>query len=114
MKIIPAEPPFLHSTGTKVLDQHVDAAGRDQVADQPAALLVAQIDGHRSLVASHRSPPQRGTLVQLSPASQRIADPGRLDLDDLGPEAGEHRPGEGTGDQLTELEHPKSGEGLLL
>jgi hypothetical protein len=41
MQGLPAEAPRLHATGAEVLDQHVDRAGRNQVADQLAAFLLA-------------------------------------------------------------------------
>jgi len=50
--------------------------------------------------------------VKLAPLPKRVANPGRLDLDDLGTKPGEHRSSEGTSDELAKLEHAQTGEGV--
>jgi len=49
--------------------------------------------------------------VELSPFAKRIA-LGRLDLDDFGAELREEFPGEGSGNQLSQLDHPQPFQGL--
>ena len=100
-----AEPPPLQGPGPEVLDQ--DVGGAEQPAGQGLALGVAQVQGHRLLVAGDHRPPQRQAVRLLpAPLAHRVA-PGRvLELDHLGPEVGQQLAAERPGQELAHLDHP--------
>ncbi|CPP71609.1 Uncharacterised protein [Bordetella pertussis] len=107
---LPRQAPFLHGAGAEVLDQHVGLGG--QLARQVLALGLAQVHAHGLLVARLRFPPDRSAFMQQAPLAQRVALPGRLDLDDLRAEVGQRLGGKGPRDQLPELQHPYAGQYL--
>ena len=101
--------PFFQRAGTEILDHDVRIpchARHDLLA-----FGSAQIDGHRFLVAVLHIPPQRRALVELAPFAQGIAIR-RLDLDHLGAELGEELSGKGARNELPQLQHLYSLEGL--
>ena len=109
-ELLVGETPLFHGPGAEVFDQDVRLA--DQGAGDSLALRRAQVQRHRLLVAADHRPPGRVALGQAAaPLAHRIADPGVLDLDHLGPEVAEDLAGEGSGDQGAHLEDDQVGEG---
>src|SRR5262249_37916254 len=98
--------------GAEVLHHDV-AVGGEAPHDGPA-LLVAQVDRDRLLVPGDRRPPQAVAADGDSPAPHGIATTGLLDLHNLGPVVAEQLPGERSGHEAAELEHPYPGQRTLL
>ncbi|MCY1413738.1 hypothetical protein D9M71_291750 [compost metagenome] len=110
MQHVPAQVEFFQHAGAEILDQDVGLG--QQALEYFAALGVLEVEGERLLVAGLHEPPQRGALVQLAPLAQRVAAIGRFDLDHFGAEFGTDTRGERPGDQGTEFDNFKAGEGF--
>ncbi|MNO82804.1 hypothetical protein D3C76_740890 [compost metagenome] len=110
MQHIPPQTKFFQHARAKVFDQDVGLG--QQALEDIAALGVLEVEGERLLVAGLHEPPQRGALVQLAPLAQRVAAIGRFDLDHFGAEFGTDTRGERPGDQGTEFDNFKAGEGF--
>ena len=107
-----AHAPFLHGAGAEVLDQDVGLV--DQGQGQFPALRLAQVEGHRALVAPDHRPPGRQALGQgPAPLAHGIALAGVLDLDHVGAEVAQHLAAEGPGDECAHLHDLQVGQGPL-
>ena len=104
-----AQAPFLQSPGPEILEDHVDPVGH--APHQVPPCFLPQVDSHRPLVAGDGRPPEALALSGEAPRAHRVALPGRLDLDDLGPVITQELSGEGTGDEVAQFEDPKPGQG---
>src|SRR5882757_7928590 len=104
----PAETPGLKSARLEVLDEHV-SIGNERPHDV-LTLRIAKIQGNRALVARLNLPPDRGAVLQESPLAQWIAEPGRLNLDDIGAKIRQGLSAERAGDQLSDLDDPHTGQ----
>ena len=90
----------LHHAGAEILDQHV--GGRRQLQQDAPARPGPQIEGEAPLVAVEGA--EMRAIGPASPAAEHVAAVGLLDLDDLGPEIGEHLPAQRPGDHRRELD----------
>ncbi|MNC33709.1 hypothetical protein D3C75_821130 [compost metagenome] len=107
---LPAEAELFQDAGAEVLDDDVRLG--HQLLEDGLRLGMLEVEGQRLLVARLHEPPQRGALVQLAPLAQRVAAIGRFDLDHFGAEFGTDTRGERPGDQGTEFDNFKAGEGF--
>ena len=105
---------LLEHPGRRVLDHHV-ARGR-QSPQQVAPALVGEVEGDAAL-ARVEAGEDAGLLppVGLGEADAgehpgAVGAAGRLDVQDLGPEQGEHLGAERAGPERGEVEHPEPGE----
>src|SRR5690606_9562825 len=77
----PRQAPLFHGARSEVLDEDIGLAG--QLAHDILAFGLAQVEADRFLAARLSFPPDRRAFVQQTPFAQRVADTGRLDLDDF-------------------------------
>ena len=97
--------PFLQGAGTEVL--HHDVGFLDEVTEQLAAAGTSQVQGDCFFVARVHGPEDVVPAeLGLAPGAQRVRGTGGLDLDHVGAHVPEQPPGEGSGDQGAQLEHP--------
>jgi hypothetical protein len=85
------EPPLLHHAGPEVLHDHVRLGG--QPAQQVLPFGLAEVQGHRVLVARDHLPPQAVPFPVPAVRARRVA-LGMLDLDDLGAAVGQQHGGD--------------------
>ena len=98
-EIAPGEPVAGHDPGPEVL-QH-DVGRRGEAAHEGAPRRVAQVDGDRPLAGVLLAEVRRlGSLAERA----RDVTLGRLDLDDVSAEVGEHAPGERAGEDTAQVE----------
>jgi hypothetical protein len=71
---------------------------------------VAQVDGHRALVAAQGAEQQRRVAGVQPPAPELVPGARALDLDDVGAEVGQQAAGGGCGDEVPEFDHPDAGQ----
>src|SRR6266705_6767682 len=103
-QVFVGEPVFCEAADLVVLDQHV--ALRRELARDPLALGLRDVEGHRLLAAVHRKKVRRFARLPAvlvleegrAPAARVVARPGTLDLENFRAEVGEilrrPRPGE--------------------
>ena len=89
-----------------VLDQHV--APLDQPRQRGAALVAAQVEGQRLLVAVERGEIPGEPVADDALAAQRVALPRGFDLDHLGAHVGEHHRAERPGQDTRQVDDPDS------
>jgi hypothetical protein len=111
---VPAEPPFLHRTGTEVLDQHIRLG--DQFEEQIDPFLLAEVEGHRFPVAAFAEPGQRRimTFRRGAETAHRITGDRVLDLEDFGTELAEDRRGIGAGQKGANVDHAQAAHRQLV
>ncbi len=98
------EPEALHGAEPEVLDHHVGGAQeRARSANSRRAL---EIEHHAFLVAIDRA--KGRAVLEATPAAERIAAIGRLDLDHFGAEIAQQHSGVGSGYVVGELDDADS------
>ncbi len=101
---LPADAPALERADLEILDQDIGLA--DQALQDVGALVGAQVERHRLLVALLAEEQQGFLALALgAEAAQRVAGPRQLDLDRLGAELGELGGAERPGDVARHVEH---------
>src|ERR1700694_5298176 len=75
-------------------------------------MFCVQIEGDRALVAGDRLPEERLIVLARAPAPLVVADPGLLDLDDVGAEVAQVLGGPGAGHEGRDIDHALAGEHL--
>ena len=99
----------LRQAGAKVVDQHICALDQRQEAGERRFVL--EVHHCRALVAIEDMEGERMALaVLLDEPEPGVVAARLLDLDDVGAEVGEDRPGEGTGDILADLDYGEAGK----
>ncbi len=98
------DPPAGHGARPVVDDQHV--AHLEQPVEEVLPVGLTEIEGHAALVAAHALPHQADLALAVAPGAQGVADPGLLDLDDVGAELAHGRGHQRTGGQGGRVHHP--------
>ena len=97
LELLVAEFPLFQHAGAVILDDDVRFQG--QLARDGPALGRLQVQRDAFLVARLHRPPQRGAILQHPPGTDGVAAIGRLDLDHVGTEFGQHAGAERPRDQ---------------
>ena len=107
-----AHAPLFQGTGAEVLDEDVRLV--DEGQGQLPAFRLAQVEGHRALVAPDHGPPGRQALGQgPAPLAHGIALARVLDLDHVRAEVAKDLPAEGPGDEGSHFDDPEVGQGAF-
>ena len=101
------EAPRRHHAGPEVLDEHVDGAGEAPHEVAPGRLR--QVDGDQPLAEVELHEPGRARDLAVATGAGLVA-AGRLELDDVGAELGEHPRAVRPGDDPGEVEDPDAGQ----
>jgi hypothetical protein len=107
-----AKVPALERAGTKALDEHVGLGGEPLHERLPLGRAEVESDG--PLVAADHLPPERRPALLIAVVADRIVGLRMLDLDDVGPEVGQHRGGQRAGEERRGLEDPQAGQRTVL
>ena len=98
------KPHAFQDAGAIIIDHHV--GGLEQADERLAAPRALQVEGDAAF------PRVKGEKISLIPTTKAglIATPGPFDLDDIGAEGGEQQAGGRPCHDVTQFQHPETGE----